>query len=184
MKYSYNFFQHGDPRESKQYKYKTLSEAKPNTTPEMHLWLAVLERAIYDYCQFGDFICRRTSALKKSGHSKWKVRSFNDVIRNYRYLRSFLFEPEPALFNAQLIWEIALPAEWEEAIDKARELIETTHDKNISMYAAVPIVAEFLPLYEEETGKIVTPMAVDEVDLGDYVKPPLNFRQRLQRNRN
>jgi len=182
MIYSYNFFRKGDASETKQNKYKTEAGADKPATPESRLWLAVLERAIYDYCAFGDFICRRTSYFKKDSN-KWKTRSFNDLMRNYHGLRLFLFEREPILFNAQLIWQIALPDEWEGSIDKARELIEITHDKNISMYANIPIVAEFLPIYEKETGKTVTPIDVNDVDLTEYVKPALNFRQDLRRRR-
>lgn len=72
--------------------------------PEGELWLAVIERAIRDYCFFFD------NALSYSCKTRWGPRTEENVqtvkcIRELQRLRWFLFEETPEPFNMQYILE-------------------------------------------------------------------------------
>lgn len=81
-------------------------EAEEHTLicPEAELWLAVIERAIRDYCFFFD------NAFSFSSKNRWMPRTEENVhtihcIRELQRLRWFIFEKTPEPFNMQYLLE-------------------------------------------------------------------------------
>lgn len=71
--------------------------------PERNLWLAVIERALKDYCFFFEKLQHYANCNNRRDISRWqlnpKSKSHFNAIADFDRLRWFLFEPQPITFN-------------------------------------------------------------------------------------
>jgi hypothetical protein len=156
------------------YSYKCeheMLEDKPEEkTPEYHLWLAVVDRAIYDYATFADWVCQRqTYETKNSKIGRPKTVEIR-MIREYEVLRWFLFEDPAEEYNLAWIMEHVFTG-GDQLKHKIRKRCEKAHETNLAVYAQLPRLTRFLSLYEQKTGRVVVPKSVDEIDITTYAKP-------------
>lgn len=78
-------------------------EEVTNYSPERTLWLAVIERALKDYCFFFDYLDRLPQpSVKKTFHLDQMDRKnvmYRRTIGDFSRLRMFLFDRHPRPFN-------------------------------------------------------------------------------------
>lgn len=86
------------------YPEMNIDEENQFTFPEKELWMAVIDRALRDYCFFFEKLFHH-SAKKKWGASVEDNLSSVKAIRELNRLRWFLFAEEPQEFNMQYILE-------------------------------------------------------------------------------
>ncbi len=138
-------------------------------TPEHYLWVAVVDRAIYDYSTFADWVCQRQTYEKKSKRHKLSRTIEARMIREYEALRWFLFEDAEEEFNLSWIMDHVFNA-GHKMRREIRERCQLAHETNIAVYAQLPQLKQFIEVYEAKTGIKVEPKSVDEIDITVYPK--------------
>jgi hypothetical protein len=86
--------------------YKADDEEQPLDIPERHLWMAVIERALKDYCFFFDKLCSTGTGhlIDINRLNAANVHDFNlKAIGQFNRLRWFIFNKEPKPFNLQYL---------------------------------------------------------------------------------
>jgi len=79
---------------------------EPIQTPERKLWMAVIERAMKDYCFFFDKLAAMHKAPGYSPYYKTTTSSFNKrAIKELNRLRWFIFDKQAEEFNLTFLTE-------------------------------------------------------------------------------
>lgn len=139
-----------------------------NYSPERTLWLAVIERALKDYCFFFDYLDRLPQpSVKKTFHLDQMDRKnvmYRRTIGDFSRLRWFLFDRHPRPFNlSYLMRELYNEDEsMAEAMRKqAREQFKLQLDK-IREQGRFNVIVKYI---EENTNADKTTPAVQESSL-------------------
>lgn len=145
-------------------------EISENVSPEYLLWVAVVDRGIWDFCTFADWYCQRLS--HEYGRKRKRISNTAEVamLREYNALCWFLFDPVPQEFNLQWIAEHVFNCE-EGICQGIREKCIAGHKANLDVYATNERLEPLVRLYEERTQQQVTPTHVDLVDITSMPRP-------------
>ena len=140
--------------------------------PEYHLWIAVVDRAIYDYSTFADWICQRQTnqrkKARKSGPNTIEVR----MMRELDSLKWFLLASLIKSFNLSWIIDNVFQAGY--SLKKGHQKKgEKAHEINLSVYAKLPSARTLLSLLQRKTGICIEPQSVDEIDITVYARPAI-----------
>lgn len=73
--------------------------------PEKKLWLAVIDRAIKDYCWFFDKVCSSNNCNSLIGYKEEHHINAPRILAELNRLQSFLFAEEPEEFNLSYLSE-------------------------------------------------------------------------------
>lgn len=151
-------------------KYVMNIEIAENVSPEYLLWVAIVDRAIYDFCTFADWYCQRLS--HEYGRKRKHISNTAEIamLRELNTLEWFLFDPIPQEYNLQWIAEHVFNC-GESVCDKIRLKCEAGHKANLDVYATHPKLRPLINLYEERTKRTVTPTAVEDVDISNMARP-------------
>ena len=139
-------------------------------TPEYHLWVAVVDRAIYDYSTFADWICKRQTYERKNARKSRPYTVETRMMRELDCLKWFLFSEPDQEFNLSWIMDHVFQSGYRMK-KEIREKCEKAHETNLSVYAKLPQLERFFKLYEEKTGICIEPKSVDEIDITVYARP-------------
>ena len=151
-------------------KYLVDIEVAENVSPEYLLWVAIVDRAIYDFCTFADWYCQRLS--HEYGRKRKHISNTAEIamLREYHTLQWFLFDPIPQEFNLQWIAEHVFNC-GEGVCDKIRARCEAGHRANLDVYATNEKLEPLIRLYEQRTHRKVIPTSVHEVDIENMARP-------------
>lgn len=145
-------------------------EIPENVDPEYLLWVAIVDRAIYDFCTFADWYCQRLS--HEYGRKRKHVSNTAEIamLRELSILEWFLFDTVPQPYNLQWIAEQVFNC-GDSVCDKIRAKCEAGHKANIDVYATNERLEPLIRLYEERTSRRVTPTSVHDIDISNMARP-------------
>ena len=150
--------------------YNVDLEIPENVSPEYLLWIAVVDRAIYDFCTFADWYCQRLS--HEYGRKRKHVSNTAEIamIRELSVLESFLFNPIAEPYNLQWIAEHVFAC-GESVCDKIRARCEAGHKANLDVYATHERLEPLIKLYESRKDRKVIPTSVYDIDVTLLARP-------------
>lgn len=143
---------------------RTDLELPQNVTPEYLLWVAVVDRAIYDFCTFAEWYNARVT---HTAFKKPKKRSNTpeiSMMRELSALQWFIFDPMPREYNLQWIAENVFSC-GAGICDEIRRRCIKGHKANLDKHASDPRVKPLLTVYEERTQTLVRGVALEHVDV-------------------
>jgi hypothetical protein len=145
-------------------------EIAENVTGEYLLWVAIVDRAIWDFCTFADWYCQRLS--HEYGRKRKQVSNTAEVamLREYNVLSWFLFSERSEEFNLQWIAEHVFKC-GDSICGDIRKRCEAGHKANLDVYATNERLDKLVEMYEQRTHRKVTPTDVDKVDIRFMARP-------------
>lgn len=145
-------------------------ETPENVTPEYLLWVAVVDRAIWDFCTFADWYCQRLT--HEYCRKRKRVSNTPEVamIREYNSLLWFLFDTRPQEFNLQWISEHVFSC-GPGLCEGVRRRCVAGHKANLDVYATNERLEPLIALYERRTATKVIPTHVDDAEIMHMVRP-------------
>lgn len=144
-------------------------EIPQNVTPEYLLWVAVVDRAISDFCAFAEWYRHRVAHAA----SKTKKRASTSeiaIIRELSVLEWFLFDRQPRECNLQWIAENVFNC-GTGICDDIRQRCLQGHKANLDRHAGDPQFARLFALYEERIKHLITGRFKGEIDITALNKP-------------
>lgn len=153
-------------------------EIPENVSPEYLLWIAVVDRAIYDFCTFADWYCQRLT--REYGRRRKHISNTAEIamLRELSILECFLFNPVPEPYNLQWIGEHVFSC-GAGVCDNIRARCEAGHKANLDVYATSDKLDPLIKLYEQRKKRKVTPTSVEDIDITLLARPRLRRRSSL-----